>query len=470
MPAKRWGLYGREYNSLDEIRNRVAELDARHPDQRFPAAVRDEWNALNEILAEAEFETRTERLRQLALEQNPANTGAGATFGQSRDRPSVPDPRTAGQVRSRALAANERADFLPEASRSHMERMIREDDDPDERLARFVVESSSRDYFRAFAAWMRDPVSGGHEWTDAERQAVQRVRLLERSMTLGTGTAGGFLVPYELDPNIIIASTGYVDPMRQVSRVVTTAYNEKRFVTSTGVSTAWYAEEAEVADNSPALLQPTVVCKKAMSFVPVSFELYEDSSIAQQIAALFADAKAAEEARVFTTGNGTTEPKGIITALVGAGGSTVIATGTNALANGDIYANQAALPPRWRPRARFMANLSIINGYRQLIKATGLTESLVDDSTPPPRMAGWEIVENSNMDGTLTGAAADYALLSGDFQQYAIVDRIGTTIELVPQLFGANRRPTGQRGFLMHWRVGADVLVPDAFRLTNYST
>jgi predicted phage gp36 major capsid-like protein len=35
--------------------------------------------------------------------------------------------------------------------------------------------------------------------------------------------------------------------------------------------------------------------------------------------------------------------------------------------------------------------------------------------------------------------------------------------------FGTNHRPTGQRGFYMHFRVGADCLIPDAFRLTNHS-
>lgn len=413
------------------------------------------------------FETET-NYRRLEAIRGRAASGAGHEAGAAFHPTSSRDDAPNGDARSAALRANERADFLPDASRAHMEHMLRADDDPDARLARYVSVMSDRAYFRAFGAWVNDTVSGGHTWTDEEREAVRRVQQLQRSMTLGTGTAGGFMVPYELDPNVIVASTGYVDPMRQVARIETTAYNEKRFVTSTGVSTAWYAEEAEVADHSPALLQPTVTCKKAMSFVPVSFELYEDSSIAQQIGTLFAEAKAAEEARVFTTGNGTTEPKGIITAISAVPGS-VLATGTNALANGDVYANQAALPPRWRPRARFMANLSIINGYRQLIKATGMTESLVDETAAVPRMAGWEVVENSNMDGSLTATAADYALLSGDFKQYAIVDRISAVLEVVPHLLGPNRRPTGQRGFLMHWRVGADALVPDAFRLTNYS-
>ncbi len=110
------------------------------------------------------------------------------------------------------------------------------------------------------------------------------------------------------------------------------------------------------------------------------------------------------------------------------------------------------------------------NGFRQLPQATGLNYSIINDNTDPSQALGWDVYENSNMDGTLTGAAADYAVLSGDFRQYAIVDRVGTSIEMIPHLFGASQRPTAQRGFYMHWRVGADVLVPDAFRLSNYST
>ena len=86
-----------------------------------------------------------------------------------------------------------------------------------------------------------------------------------------------------------------------------------------------------------------------------------------------------------------------------------------------------------------------------------------------PTALGWPIHENGAMDGALD-AGADYTVLSGDFQQFCILDRIGTQIEVVPHLLGANRRPTGERGFLMHWRVGSDVLVLDAFRLTNHST
>jgi HK97 family phage major capsid protein len=442
------------------------ELRSDNPD---PAQAEEETMSQEAQPATEPAEDSNTETEERSEDRAQASTHGGLAVEDRTARPEIHTIPATGEVRTQALHANERADFLAPEARDHMERTLRQDDDPDARLAQFTVATSSRDYFRAFSKVMNDPVSGGHEWTPEERGAVQRVRHLQRSLNLSTsGTAGGFLVPYELDPSIIISSAGAVSPLRQISRVVTTAQNEKRFVTSLGVTSTWTPEEQQQTDDSPTLLQPAVVCKKGAAFVPVSYELYEDSDIAQQIGAVFADAKAVREASALTIteSNG---PTGIITALVAAGGSTVIATATNVLAQADLYNNQAALPARWRPNAKWMMNLSIINGYRQLPQATGLNYSIVNDSTSPPTALGWPIYENSTMDSTLTGSAADYLVLSGDFQQFAIVDRVGTTIELVPQLFGAAGRPTGQRGFYLHWRVGSGVLVADAFRLSNFS-
>src|SRR6266511_3134237 len=338
-------------------------------------------------------------------------TEDGAWFGsRERDLGARELRGPADELRSRALESNERS-HLPDTAKGHMEETLQRDEDPEARLARYTIETSSPDYFRAFAKWMRDPVSGSQMWSREERDAVQRVKFLERSMNL-TGASGGFLVPYELDPNILISAAGSVNPLRDVARVETTAFNTKKFVTSAGVLAHWYSEAGEVSDDAPTLVQPSIDCRKAMAFVPVSFEIFEDSDIAQQIGALFIDAKEQLEANGHTVGTGVApQPNGIITALVAAGGSTVIATGSNVLAQGDLYANQAALPARWRPNARWMMNLTILNGYRQLPQATGLNYSIVNDTGPVPKALGWEIRENSNMDSTLTGAAADYLVL-----------------------------------------------------------
>ncbi|SFU04659.1 phage major capsid protein, HK97 family [Geodermatophilus amargosae] len=377
-------------------------------------------------------------------------------------------PSVRSEVRGRALDAIERADLLPDHVREHVTRSVEGDDDPTAGLARATVVLADPAYRSAFLAWLRDPVTGPAEWSPEEREAARRVSTVSRTMSLGVPGAGGYLVPFELDPQLRLVGPGSVDPMRRVARVVQTAANEKRFVTTAGVTASWDAELAEVSDDTPALLNPAITTHKGASFVPVSIELFEDADLAPQVAALFADAKAQLESVAFTTGSGAGQPKGVITAVSAVGGS-VIATATNALAVADVYAAQNALPARWRQGARFMANLSVINGYRALIKGPGMTESFVDDSGSQPRMAGWVVEENSAMDGSLTASTADYALLAGSFDQYVIVDRIGTTLELVPHLFGAAGRPTGSRGFYMHWRTGGDVLTADAFRLVNYS-
>jgi HK97 family phage major capsid protein len=76
------------------------------------------------------------------------------------------------------------------------------------------------------------------------------------------------------------------------------------------------------------------------------------------------------------------------------------------------------------------------------------------------------------MDGTINAAASEnnYPLLYGDFGQFVVVDRLGGTLEIVNHLFGANRRPTGQRGALLWFRTGSNVVVPQAFRLLSIPT
>jgi len=379
-------------------------------------------------------------------------------------------PTRSGNLRGQALTINERATTVPDAARQRVALAIQADPDPDSKLARYVIATGDQAYASAFRKWLRDPLSGHYEWDAQERAAYAYAQSEARTMSLGTTASGGFLVSYELDPQVLISGVGSVNPMRDIARVELVAQNENRFVTSAGVTASWDAEAAEVSDDTPVLAQPAITCKKGQAFVPVSFEIFEDSpNLGTQLQNLFVDAKAQLEAAAFTTGSGTGEPKGVITAIAAVGGSVIAAAGS-AVSLADVTANQNALPARWRPSAEWMANLSIINQVRQLAKGSGLTDSLVDDATTPPRMLGWGVRENSQMDGTIAaGTTNDYCLLSGDFKQYIITDRIGTTVEFVQNLFGSNQRPTGQRGFLMHWRTGGDVVIPDAFRLTNYS-
>lgn len=71
------------------------------------------------------------------------------------------------------------------------------------------------------------------------------------------------------------------------------------------------------------------------------------------------------------------------------------------------------------------------------------------------------------MDGVINAGQETYVLVYGDFQQFTIADRWPSQVELIPNLFGANRRPTGQRGAFLWARTGSDVLVENAFRVLD---
>jgi len=56
----------------------------------------------------------------------------------------------------------------------------------------------------------------------------------------------------------------------------------------------------------------------------------------------------------------------------------------------------------------------------------------------------------------------------GDFSNYVIADRVGTTVEFIPHLFATgNNRPSGQRGWYAYFRAGADSVNDGAFQLLN---
>jgi HK97 family phage major capsid protein len=83
----------------------------------------------------------------------------------------------------------------------------------------------------------------------------------------------------------------------------------------------------------------------------------------------------------------------------------------------------------------------------------------------PPMLLGRPANELSNMDGTVDAGQNNSILLYGSFDQYVVTQRVGSSVELIPHLVGANRRPTGQRGVWLWARYGADSVNDNAFRL-----
>lgn len=336
-------------------------------------------------------------------------------------------------------------------------------------MAQYVRVAADLDYLTGFHKLLRNPALGQHEWTDDERRAFARTQQLQRAMAL-TDAAGGYMVPFALDPAVMLSSPGTSNRnLRSAFTVRTIATDVWNGVTSAGVTASWDAEAAEVSDDSPALAPVAIPVHKGQAFVPFSFEVGGDAALfSQEMSRLLVDAKERLEAAAFITGTGAGQPTGLITAAVAAG-KTVPSTEADSLAGIDLYALKAALPARWRAQASWLANETIYDVIRQIADGAGPTSAFWADlgADTPPQLLGHPVYESSEMDATLTPSATNYVTVYGDLSAYTVVDRVGTTIELVPHLFGANGRPTGQRGFLLWFRTGGGLTVPDAVRLLN---
>lgn len=327
------------------------------------------------------------------------------------------------------------------------------------RLAVHAVLTESDAYRSAFAKLMV-----GEDWnlTDEERSAVAAVR----AMSVGTDASGGFAVPFTLDPTIILTSDGAVNPLRAIASVRTTVTDNWEGVSSGGVTASYDAEAAEVSDDAPTLANPTIAIHMARAFVPYSIEAGMDiANLEEDVTVQFRDAKDTLEATVFTTGSGTGQPWGVVTAVAAVTASRVSATTNNAYGAVDVYAVQNGLAARHQPRASWLANLAVINLTRQF--GTAFNHAFTADLTAgaPPQLLGKPLYEASAMDGAIA-TGNDDVLLYGDFQKYRIVDRVGMNIEYIPHLFATNNnRPSGQRGWFAYWRNGANVLDANAFRV-----
>jgi HK97 family phage major capsid protein len=330
-------------------------------------------------------------------------------------------------------------------------------DSPRGEIAKRYLATGSETYRSAFGKLI---AGKSYAITPDEAVAVERAASL-------TDAAGGFAVPFLLDPSIILTSVGSANPFRQISRVVRGVSDVWNGVSTAGVTASWDAEASEVSDDAPTLAQPSVTAHKAAAFVPFSMEIADDwAGMEGDVANLLAVSKDDLEAVAFATGSGNGQPVGIVTALI-AGGRVTDTAAADTFAVADVDTLIEAVGPRFRSRGSWAGNLAILND----IRGFGTTDNryTVDFTAGAiPALHGRPVYESSGMDGVINAGADNYILVFGDFSNYVIFDRVGMSIELIPHLFATqNNRPSGQRGFYARWRVGADSVNDTGFRLLN---
>lgn len=447
----RWAELTTEHEDLDKHRRgleRAADLErirtaVRSSRVEMPAGYSGSGGNGNNG---GDFEGRS--AAAMLAHEDPWDLSNLRTFGRSRDE-------VQGEIRSRALTAIEKMPHATDKVRAAATLLVEQGASEN---ARFALESSSPTYMRAFTRLMQ--TKGKAMLSEEERESVTRAMSL-------TDNAGGYLIPFQLDPTVILTANGSANPIRQIGRVVNATGDVWAGISTAGVTGSWDAEAAEVSDDAPTLAQPQVPVYKGAIFVPISFEAREDeSNVAGEVARMIAFEKDRMESVAFVTGTGVGEPTGIITALTGT--ASIIASATaDTFALADVYALDSSLPARYAANASWVAHRGVANLVRRFDTNGGAALWTTLGNGMPQQLLGFPFYAAEAMDAVVNAGAENYFGVLGDFSNYVIADRVGTTIDYIPHLFGANRRPTGQSGWYAHFRVGADSVNDAAFRMLN---
>lgn len=490
--------HSQSVNRLHEIRTemtRLSELDRlAAEDEAYFAELRDEFDEVDQHRKRLERANDLKRIERVDSKVDQSIRGLrlvpGTSGGRSDyDRDGILEPdsvedcrfknpwdmsdmRTYGrdtgelasELRARALSAIEKMPSANDKIRAAATDIIEQFDTKDSRLARHALVTSQPAYMRAFG---KLAMNKGHTLSDIEQRAVAQVEEF-RAMSL-TDAAGGYLVPFQLDPTVIITSSGVRSDIRQVARQVVATGDVWHGVSSTNVSWSFDAEGSQVSDDSTTFAQPAIPNYMARGFVPISIEAsMDEQNVAQAVGTMLAGGKQDLEGTKLIVGAGSTEPTGIITALVAAGGSVVVDSATtDTFALADVFTLQGSLPARYRANASWLSNNLIYNKIRQFDTARGGGFWTDLNADRPPQLIGRSAVEAEAMDGVITPSAENYALVFGDFENFVITDRLGMAVEFIPHLVGANQRPTGQRGWFAYYRVGSDLTNASGFRLLD---
>jgi len=441
---------------LERVRSTAEGLNARAGLRAVPGAFGGIQASGNGYDSDAILEPDSVQAKRF---RNPWDLSEVRTWGRSREEVNA-------EYRARALSAIENMPTATDRIRSVSTDIIERFDDKDATLARLALTASSPEYLRAFSKAATNRL---HELTEGEQRALEQTRALSL-----TDSAGGYLVPFQLDPTVIITANGSRNDIRKIAKQVVATGDTWNGVTAGAVAWSWDAEASQVSDDAPTFTQPSIPVYKAAGFVPVSIEALQDmANGAAEVARLLAFGREVLEASAFAVGTGSGQPTGVVTGLVGSG-SVVAAAVNDTLAVGDLYSMQGVLPARYRANASWLATNAFYNRARQFDTAGGssLWAQLGDDR--PAMLLGKPIYEAEDMDGVIDSSASNYMAVFGDFQEgFVIADRIGMTVEFIPHLFQQTTagsgfgRPTGQRGWYAYYRTGSAVVNQGALRLLN---
>lgn len=300
------------------------------------------------------------------------------------------------------------------------------------------------------ANWLRggDAAISAEDWT--------RIR---NTMSTTVPAEGGFTVPTEVATSVADALKEY-GGMREVSTIIrTSGFGDMNFPTSDGTTEVGelIGENVTATDLDPTFGVKTLKAYKYSSkVITVPWELLQDSAV--DIEAFVNGRIVSRLGRItnlhFTTGTGTGQPTGIVTASpVGKVG---ITGQTTTVIYDDLVDLQHSVDPAYRKRnAKFMMHDLSVAKIRKLKDADGRPIFLPSYDAGirggvPAELLGSPIVVNQDVPQMAANAKS---ILFGDYTPYIIRDVMAITMFRFTDSAYAKK---GQVGFMAWMRSGGN--------------
>jgi HK97 family phage major capsid protein len=296
------------------------------------------------------------------------------------------------------------------------------------------------------------------------------------AMSVGSNPDGGYVVPLEIEQTIdrVLAKVSPIRALATVRQIGSNVYRKP--VSTTDAGTGWVAEtDARPQTSTPALAAIDFPAMELYAMPAATQTLLDDAEVnieewlASEVQTVFAE----QEGAAFINGNGTTQPKGILSYTNIADASWVWgdlgyiasgAAGAFASSNPSDELLDLAYAPKqaYRANATWVMNRKTEAAIRKFKDSTG--NYIWQPATvagQPASLFGFPVAVAEDMPDI---AANSYSIAFGDFARgYLVVDRVGIHVL---------RDPYSAKPYVLFYttkRVGGGVQNFEAIKLMKFA-
>ena len=283
-------------------------------------------------------------------------------------------------------------------------------------------------------------------------------RDISNELKVGTDESGGYLVPEEMETDIV---NGLEDEniVRKLATKVQTSGLHKINTAATKPAALWVEEGGQLTFGDGTFDQVSLDAHKLHVGIKVTEELLYDAAfnLEKYITEEFTRALANAEEDAFLNGDGVNKPTGIFDSKKG--GELGLTTKAQTITADELIDLVYSLDRPYRKKAAFILNDATVAQIRKLKDVNGAyiwQPSLKDGE--PDRLLGYPAYTSAFAPKADKGKLA---VAFGDFSYYKIGDRGNRSFQDLKELFAGN----GMVGFLGKERVDGILVLREAVKL-----